>query len=80
MDLRFEDEAFGVHQQMPLSSFYLLGAVETPVLPAHRGALYRLGVHYSGAGLGVPFQADPEAFSRMARLTLSQVPSLSAIS
>jgi hypothetical protein len=63
MDLRFEDEALGVHQQVPLSSFDLLAAVETPVLSAHRGALDRLGIHHSGAGLGVPFEAHPEAFS-----------------
>jgi hypothetical protein len=63
MDLRFEDEAFGVYEQMPLCALELLGPVLTSLFSAHRGALERLGVHRARAGLGIPPQADPEAFS-----------------
>ena len=67
MDLRFGDEAFGVHQQMPLSSFYLLAAVETPVLPVKTTAVVftdRVESTTPALGaLGVPFEADPEAFA-----------------
>jgi hypothetical protein len=63
VDLRLEDETFGVYQQVPLAALDLLGSVITALFPAHRGALYRLGIHHARARLRIPLQADPEAFS-----------------
>jgi hypothetical protein len=58
MNLRFEHEAFGVHQQMTLSSLDLLAPIVTPLFPAYPGALHRLGVHHARAGLRISLQAN----------------------
>src|SRR5215213_9845059 len=63
MDLGLEHETLRVHQDMVLSALHLLAAIVATLFPAHRGALYRLGVHHARAGLGIAFQAYPEAFS-----------------
>ena len=48
---------------MPLASLDLLTSVVTPGFSAYRGGLYRLGIHHARAGLGIPFQANPQAFA-----------------
>ena len=63
VDLRLEYETLGVYQQMTLSSFDLLASIVTPLFPAYRGALDRLGIPYARAGLRIPLQANPKAFS-----------------
>src|SRR5215210_3232590 len=63
MDLGLEHETLGVHQDVALSALHLLAAIVAALFPANRGALHRLGVHHPRAGLGVPFQADPEALA-----------------
>ena len=63
MDLRLEYETLGVYQDVALTSFDLLAPVVTPLLPAHRGGLYRLGIHHARAGLRIPFQANPKALA-----------------
>jgi hypothetical protein len=35
MDPRFDDQAFGIHQQVALSAFHLLGGVEAALLASH---------------------------------------------
>src|ERR687898_3208903 len=63
VELGFEDETLGVHQDMALTPFDLLASVVAALLSAHRGALYRLRIHHARTGLRVPLQANPEAFS-----------------
>jgi hypothetical protein len=47
-----------------LASFYLLASYSiTALFAAHRRALDRLRIHHARAGLGIPPQAYPEAFS-----------------
>lgn len=48
---------------MALTALYLLATVVTAIFSAHRGALYRLGVHHASAGLRISPQANPKAFS-----------------
>ena len=79
MDISFEHEALGVHQDMALTSFDLLTPVVTSVFPAYRGALYLPWLSTTPAlGWGSLFKRTRNR-SRMARLILSQVPSLCAI-
>jgi hypothetical protein len=40
MNLRFEHEAFGVHQDVAFSALDLLAPIVSPVLPAYPGALF----------------------------------------
>src|SRR5215207_4243634 len=63
MNHRFQDQTLCVYQDVALSAFHLLAAVVTSLFSAHRGALYRLRVHHARAGLGIPFEANPEAFA-----------------
>src|SRR5687767_10433847 len=63
MELGFEDETLGVHQYMALAPLDLLATVVAAIFSAHRGALYRLGIHNARTGLRVSLQANPEAFS-----------------
>jgi hypothetical protein len=58
-----EDEALGVYQDVTLSAFDLLASVVSTIFSAYRCSLYRLGIDHACTGLGVPLQADPEAFS-----------------
>ena len=48
---------------MTLSPFDLLASIVTPLFPAYRGALDRLGIHYARAGLRIPAQANPQPFT-----------------
>jgi hypothetical protein len=74
-DLRLEDEAFGVNQDVALTALDLLAAIVTSLFPAHRGALHRLAVHHARAELkGSRFKRTRRR-SRRTRLTRSQVPS-----
>jgi hypothetical protein len=63
VDLGFEDETFGVHQDVALSSFDLLASVVTALFSAHRRSLDRLGVHHPGTRLRIPLRANPQAFA-----------------
>jgi len=64
VDLGFEHETFGVHQDVALSAFDLLGSYSiTALFSAHRGGLHRLRVHHPSAWLGIPSQADSQPFS-----------------
>src|SRR5919107_3485392 len=63
VELGFEDETLGVHQDMALTPFDLLTSVVTALLSAHRGALYRLAIHHARTGLRITLQADPQPFS-----------------
>ncbi len=58
-----EHEAFGLYQQVTLTALELLASVITPIFPAYRGGLYRLGIHHARAGLRIPFQANPKALA-----------------
>ena len=58
-----EHETLGVYQDVALSSLDLLAAIVIALFSAYRGTLDRLRIHHAGAGLGVPLQADPEAFA-----------------
>jgi hypothetical protein len=40
VDLGFEQETLGVHQDMALSALYLLASIVTALFSAHRSALY----------------------------------------
>jgi hypothetical protein len=51
--LRFEHEAFCVHQDVALPAADLLAAVVSTLLSAYPGGLDRLGVHDTRAGLAV---------------------------
>jgi hypothetical protein len=63
VDLGFEHKAFGVHQDVTLSAFDLLGSVVTTLFSAYCGTLDRLGINHTCAGLGISPQANPKAFS-----------------
>ncbi len=64
MNLGFEHEAFGVHQDMALTSFDLLASYSISVLfSAHRGSLDQLRIHHPGTGLRISPQADPKALA-----------------
>jgi hypothetical protein len=59
MDPGFDDQAFGIHQQMALSAFHLLCGVEAALVASHSGGPERLGVHYPGAGVRVSAKVPP---------------------
>ena len=63
VDLGLEHEALSVHEDMALTALDLLTSVVTALFASHRGALERLAIHHARAGLGISFQANPEAFS-----------------
>src|ERR687889_536271 len=48
---------------MPLPTANLLSAIVTPLFPAHSSRFYRLAIHYPGAGLRIPPQANPQTLS-----------------
>src|SRR5215213_11183887 len=64
VDPRLEHQALGVHQEVPFSTFHLLGGVEAALVASHPGGLDRLGVHYACAGLGIPARPAPHAFAQ----------------
>ncbi len=53
------------HLEAPVSTLVLstIAAVVTTLLPAHACALDGLGIYYTRAGLRIPVQANPKAFS-----------------
>ncbi len=59
----FEYEAFGVYQQMSLAALDLLASVITSIFSAYCATLDRLGIHHASAGLRIPLQANPKAFT-----------------
>jgi len=63
VDLGFEHETLGIHQEVALAPFDLLASVVTSIFSADRGALDRLAIHHPGTGLGISFQANPEALA-----------------
>jgi hypothetical protein len=63
MNLGLEDEAFGVHQNVALTSLDLLASVITSIFSTYSGSFNRLGIDYASAGLRIPLQAHPQAFS-----------------
>src|SRR5918993_365705 len=63
VDLRFQDQTLSVHQDVAFSALHLLASVVTALFSAHRGALYRLGIHHARAGLRISLQAHPKTFS-----------------
>jgi hypothetical protein len=64
MNSIFEHQTLGVHQQMALSSFDLLGSVLTALLATHAHCLDRPAVRYRCAGPRVPLQADPHSLAQ----------------
>jgi hypothetical protein len=48
---------------MSLSTANLLSAVVTTLLSAYSGRSDRLAIHYPGAGLRIPLQANPQTLS-----------------
>src|SRR5919106_3613284 len=48
---------------MSLPTANLLSAIVTPLFPAHSSRFYRLAIHYPGAGLRIPPQANPQTLS-----------------
>jgi hypothetical protein len=63
VDLGFEDETFGVYQQVTLTPLDLLASVITPIFAAYCGTLDRLAIHHAGAGLRISVQANTKAFT-----------------
>jgi len=51
MNLRFEDEALGLYQQVTLATLHLLAPIVTSMFSAYPGALHGLGIHHARAGL-----------------------------
>jgi hypothetical protein len=64
VDLGFEDETFGVYQQVTLTLLDLLASVVTALSSSHAGALDRLAVHHPGARLRISFQANPQPLAQ----------------
>src|SRR5919112_110763 len=48
---------------MPLPTANVLSAIVTPLFPANSRRFYRLAIHYPGAGLRIPPQANPQTLS-----------------
>ena len=63
MDLGFEHEAFGIHQQMALPTIDLLSTIVTTFFSPYPASFDRLGVHYPGPGLRIPPQVHPKSFT-----------------
>jgi hypothetical protein len=61
---------------MSLATLDLLAPVLTTLIASHAGALDRLGIHYTGARLGISLLAHPQTLLRKAAWILSKVPSL----
>ena len=61
MNPSFEHQTLRVYQQVPFSSFDLLGSVVTARFAAYARGLDRLAIHYRGTGLRVPLQAHSHA-------------------
>jgi hypothetical protein len=59
VNLGFQYQAFGVHEEMTLPATHFLASVITALFSAYIGSLRGLGVHYPRAGLGV----SPREFS-----------------
>jgi hypothetical protein len=47
VEVGFEDETLGVHQDVALTPFDLLTSVITALFSAHRGAFDRLAIHHA---------------------------------
>jgi AhpD family alkylhydroperoxidase len=76
MDLGFENQAFGVHEQMTLPAAHLLASVVTALFSAYTGCLGGLGVHDAcAAGLGVSPRELSQALAQR-RINRSKVPSI----
>src|SRR5215204_2095311 len=74
-DLGFEDETFGVYQQVTLTPLDLLASIITPIFSAYCGTLDRLALHHASAGLKGSLFKRTLRRSRIERLICSQVPS-----
>src|SRR5215203_1374866 len=49
---------------MALSTLHLLASVVAALFSTHPGSLYRLAIHYGGAGLRVPLETDPDPLTQ----------------
>jgi len=58
VDLGFEHQALGIHQQVTLTALYLLAPVVAALFSAHRGTLNRLAIDHARAGLRISLQAN----------------------
>jgi len=63
VEARFEHQTLRIHQQMPLASFDLLGAIVAALLPTHARCLDRLAIHHAGARLGISVHAHPQTLA-----------------
>jgi len=63
VDLRLEQKALHIYQNVALSALDLLASVVAALISSHAGALYRLGIDYPGTGLGISPQAHPKSLS-----------------
>ncbi len=61
VNLGLEHEAFGIYEQVTFSASYLLAAqfVAAFFSTYYPSRFDRLAIHYPGAGLRVPLEADP---------------------
>jgi hypothetical protein len=76
VDLGYEHQALGVHEQMSLSSFDLLGSYSIAALfAAHARGLERLAIHDGRAGLWGFLLRRTRTRRRRAACILSHVPS-----
>ena|SRR5215217_789883 len=76
VDLGFEHETLGIHQEVALAPFDLLASVVTSIFSADRGALETDWLSTTPAlGWGSLFKRTLRRW-RIARLILSQVPSI----
>jgi hypothetical protein len=60
----FEHEAFCVYQDVSLAALDLLAPVVTTLIASHAGALDRLGIHHTGARLGISLLAHPQTLAQ----------------
>jgi hypothetical protein len=63
VNLDLEHKAFGIYEQMSLSTADLLATVVTPIFSAHAGRFDRLRVNYPGTGLRVTPEPDAQALA-----------------
>jgi hypothetical protein len=63
-NIGFEDQPFGVHQQVALATPYLLVSVVAPLFSTHACGLRGLGVGDPCAGERVPAQAGPQPLAQ----------------
>src|SRR4051794_25778865 len=63
MDLRLEQKALRIHQNMAFSALDLLAAIIASLLSSHAGALDRLRIDNTRGGLRITPKTDPQALA-----------------